>query len=184
MLAGFGVICSQDRSRRIFQFAHLCLGDQKWKIGISQQPPNFMETFKKKEDNLSCKTISHGIQPSEWKIGISQQTLVGSFPNLKLRLRGQSQMLWKIKMKMTFHGRQPQKWKIGISQQPLVRSYPNLKLRLRGPSQMLWKLKMKMTFHGRPPQKWEIGISQQPLVKMKSRNISAASGLNLSKFEI
>jgi hypothetical protein len=25
-LAGFGVICSQDHTWRIFQFAHLCLG--------------------------------------------------------------------------------------------------------------------------------------------------------------
>ena len=30
------------------------------------------------------------------KIGISQQPLIGSYPNLKLRIRGPSQMLLKL----------------------------------------------------------------------------------------
>ena len=49
---------------------------------------------------------------------------------------------------------------------------PNLKLRLRGASQMFLKLNMKTTSNGRIP--WKMAA------KMKSRNNSETSGLNLS----
>jgi hypothetical protein len=44
----------------------------------------------------------------DWKVGISQQPLLGSFPNLTLRLRRPSQMLGKLKIKTTSNGRRPQ----------------------------------------------------------------------------
>ena len=56
------------------------------------------------EDYLSWKTTSYGRRPQKLKIGISQQPLI-----LKLGLRGQSHILWKIKMKMTSHERRPHK---------------------------------------------------------------------------
>ena len=106
------------------------------------------------------KMTFHGRRPQKWKIGISQQHLVRSYPNLKLRLRGPSHMLWNLKEWKTASKMKS----IRISQQHLVWTYPNLKLRLRGPSQMLWKLKMKTTFHGWWPQKRKVGASQQHLV--------------------
>ena len=102
---------------------------QKRKEGISQQPlvgsypksklrlrgPSQMLlklTWRRpfKEDVLLSRTTPYflnGRQPQKWKVVISQQTLVRSYPNLKLRLREPRQMLWKLEMKMTSHGRQP-----------------------------------------------------------------------------
>jgi hypothetical protein len=131
---------------------------------------------------------SHGRRPQKLKLKISQQPLVGSYPNLKLEIRGPHQMSWKnegnILWKTTSHGRWPQKWKEGVSQEHLVWTFANLKLRLREPSQMLWKLKMKMTSHGKRPHKWKWGKPRQQLVQsypdLKPRlmgNISTTTGL-------
>jgi hypothetical protein len=62
-----------------------------------------METLN--EDDLSWKKTSYGRRSQKLKIGISQQALIRSYQDLKLGLRGQSQILWKIKMKTASHGR-------------------------------------------------------------------------------
>ena len=66
-----------------------------------------MET--QNEDDLSWKMTSTGRQPQKLKLEISQQPLVGSYPNLKLGLRGPPQMSWKneddLSCKTTSHGR-------------------------------------------------------------------------------
>ena len=43
------------------------------------------------KDDLQWKTTSNGRRPQNNKSGISQQLLIGSFSNLKLKLRGPNQ---------------------------------------------------------------------------------------------
>ena len=81
---------------------------------------------------IKIETTSHRRQPQIIKIEISQQTIVGSFPKIKQKLRGQH---WSVqrKMKTTLNGRPPprqsQNMNSKISQQPLFGSFFKFKFK-------------------------------------------------------
>ena len=68
------------------------------------------------------KTVSNGRRPQKIKSVISQQQLIGSYSNIKLKMRGQNKNLTVVVMKTPSHGRQPHNIQIVISQQPLIGS--------------------------------------------------------------
>ena len=76
------------------------------------------------------KTTSNGRRPQNIKSGISQQPLIGSYSNVKLRLRRPKQTGQILQMKMTSNGRRPQIIKV---EYPIIGYYSNFKLKLRLP---------------------------------------------------
>ena len=115
------------------------------------------------EDDLQWKTTSN------IKIWISQKLLIGSYSNLKLRLRRPNQSIQILQMKTTSHGRWPQNIKSGTSQQPLIGSYSNFKLKLRLP-------KIKFT------NPWnEEYLQWKTTSKYQKRNISTTNVWNMTE---
>ena len=78
---------------------------------------------------------SNGRRPKNIKSWISQQSLIGSYSKLKLKIRGPNQNWKLLAMKTTSNGRLPQNLNIGIYYQPLIGPSSTFKLKLRGPNQ-------------------------------------------------
>ena len=69
---------------------------------------------------IEIKTTSNERRPQIIKSLISQQLLIGSYSNLKLKLRGPNHTKKMIEIKMTFNGRGHQIIKSLIPQQLLI----------------------------------------------------------------
>jgi hypothetical protein len=87
---------------------------------------------------MLCKA-SNGRQPQNIKSGTSHQPFIGSYSNLKLRLRWSNQGVQILQMKTTSHGRRPQNSKNGISHQPLIGSYSSFKFKVLNGQTIMYK---------------------------------------------
>ena len=117
--------------------------------------------------NTQMKTTSNGRQPQNIKSGISQQPLIGSFSNLKLKLRRPNQSQKCLKQR-----RPPMEDDLKILKVEYLRNHWS-------DLSQIWNLssgdytkskilEMKTTSNRRRPQNIRSWISQQPLVGSSS----------------
>jgi hypothetical protein len=66
------------------------------------------------EDDLQWNTTTNGRGPQNMKSEISQETLVGSYSNLKTETMGSNQSVQRYQMETTSSGRRPQNMEGGI----------------------------------------------------------------------